>query len=578
MRPSLRSTGPALAVALALALAACGGTGTPAPSGQSAAPSSSSGGTATGGTVRIGIGGAPDSLNPGNGLLSEAYTLYELVYDTPISITSAGEYVPELATDWSPSDDGLTWTMTIRDDVTFHDGEPLTAEDVAYSIQLYKDTEDFPYLPSYASYFDTIEAPDPTHVVLTTTDPLGNFEANMVFMYVLPKHIWENVDDPVAFQNEEMIGSGAFKLVENVQGESTTLAANEDYWNGRPNVDQVIFQTISNADARVTALTNGDVDAITEFPATAVPALNNADGVTVHIADIGAGGDIRDVFFNVVDPANCPTDDPETDEDESGVCSGHPALQDKAVRQALAMAMDKQQIIDVALLGLGSPGVALVPPGLGDFYLGEGSDNGFDVDAANQLLDDAGYKDTNGDGVRECLPDQDCPTGDLTLRFNYADDIDTAAREADLIAGMWEQIGVKIDIQGLDADTLTSVCCPSFDYDVILWGWGADPDPAFLLGVAICDEISTGFSETGYCNPQYDDLYSQQGVETDHATRVEIIHQMQQILVDDVPYIIPYYQQTRQAWRSDKFIGWLEDDPTLGLEAPDNLTVISQAQ
>jgi peptide/nickel transport system substrate-binding protein len=571
MRPFIRSTGPAVVIALGLVLASCGGSpsATQQPSsGASAGASASGGETPTGGTVRIGIGGSPDSLNPGNGLLSEAYTLYELVYDTPININAAGEYQPELATDWSVSDDGLTWTMTIRDDVKFHDGTPLTAEDVAYSIQLYKDTDAFPYLPSYASYFDTIEAPDATHVVLTTSDPLGNFEANMVFMYVLPKHIWENVEDPVAFDNAEMIGSGPFKLVENTQGEHTTLAANKDYWKGAPNIDEVIFQTYSNADARVTALTNGDVDAITEFPATAVPALQNADNVEVHIADIGAGGDIRDVFFNSLDPANCPEGD--------GVCTGHPALRDKAVRQALQMAMDKQQIIDVALLGLGSPGVSLVPPGLGDFYLDQPTT--FNVDAANKMLDDAGYVDTNGDGIRECLSTQDCPTGDLTFRFNYADDIDTAGREADLIQGMWEQIGVKINIQGLDPDTLTSVCCPSFDYDVILWGWGADPDPAFLLGVAICDEIPTGFSETGYCNPAYDDLYSQQGVETDHTARVAIIQQMQQILVEDVPYIIPYYQQSRQAWRTDNFSGWLADDPTLGLEAPDNLTVIHPAQ
>jgi len=96
--------------------------------------------------------------------------------------------------------------------------------------------------------------------------------------------------------------------------------------------------------------------------------------------------------------------------------------------------------------------------------------------------------------------------------------------------------------------------------------------------VAICDEITTGFSETGYCNADYDDLYAQQGVETDHATRVGIIQEMQRILVEDVPYIIPYYQQSRQAWRTDTFTGWVANDPTLGLEAPDNLTVISQAQ
>ena len=171
--------------------------------------------------------------------------------------------------------------------------------------------------------------------------------------------------------------------------------------------------------------------------------------------------------------------------------------------------------------------------------------------------------------MRECLPDQECDT--LTFRFNYADDIDTAPREAELLQAMWSEIGVAIEIQGLDPDTLTSVCCPSFDYDIMLWGWGSDPDPAFLLGVALCSEIDTGFSETGYCNPEYDALYESQAVEQDHEARVEQIIEMQQILIDDVPYIIPYYEQEKEAWRTDTFTGWVADDPTLGLSAATSL-------
>ena len=130
----------------------------------------------------------------------------------------------------------------------------------------------------------------------------------------------------------------------------------------------------------------------------------------------------------------------------------------------------------------------------------------------------------------------------------------------------------------MDPDTLTSVCCPTFDYDVMLWGWGSDPDPAFLLGVALCGEIDTGFSETGYCNPAFDELYDQQGIETDPTARVEMIHEMQQILVEDVPYIIPYYQVSIQAWRTDTFTGWLDIDPTLGLEDAANLIALRPAE
>src|SRR5215210_4334058 len=117
MGSSYRARALPVVVTLGLILAACGAQSSTSPSASAQASSN-----LTGGTVRIGIGGSPDSLNPGNGLLSEAYTLYELVYDTPIAVNAAGEFVPELATEWSPSDDGLTWTMHIRDDALFHDG------------------------------------------------------------------------------------------------------------------------------------------------------------------------------------------------------------------------------------------------------------------------------------------------------------------------------------------------------------------------------------------------------------------------------------------------------------------------
>ncbi|HEX2368426.1 MAG TPA: ABC transporter substrate-binding protein, partial [Acidimicrobiia bacterium] len=126
-----------------------GTTGEPTDTTGEPSDTTASASGATGGTVRVAYGGSPDSLNPGNGLLAESYTMYELVYDTPISIDIDGNYVPELAEEWSVSDDGLTWTLDLVEGATFHDGTPLTAEDVKYSLELYRDTEAFPYMPAY---------------------------------------------------------------------------------------------------------------------------------------------------------------------------------------------------------------------------------------------------------------------------------------------------------------------------------------------------------------------------------------------------------------------------------------------
>ena len=525
----------------------------------------SGGGSGTGGTVRVGWGGSPDSLNPGNAILAEAYTLFELVYDTPIGLDLDGNYVPELATDWSVSDDGLVWTMSLVDNAVFHDGTPLTSEDVKFSLELWRDTEDFPFLPSYPDVF-TIEAPDPATVVLTTEEAIGNFESRMVFMYIVPKHIWEAEADAVAFDNAEMVGTGSFSLLEHRQGEFVRLAANENYWAGAPAVEEVVFQTIENPDARVTALRNGDVDMITEMPNTAIATLEGDSNVEVVTGDPLAPS-LSDIFFNIVPEELCPPED--------GVCSGHPALLDLQVRTALAHAIDKQQLIDVALLGLGSPGISLVPSGLGDWFNSSLTDYAFDLDAANQILEDAGYVDSDGDGVRECLADQDCDT--LTFRINYPNDSDTAPREMELVSGWWSEIGVASTIQPLDPDTLTSVCCPTFDFDVIRWGWGTDPDPGFLLGATLCSEIDSGFSETGYCNEDYDALYDAQAVETDPEARREMIWEMQEILLRDLPYIIPYYDQAVQAYRVDTFTGWQTGASKVALEDPSSLNVIRPA-
>lgn len=558
-------------VILVLVLAACGAD-QPAASadgsgGESAAPGASSGSTATGGTVRIGVGGYPDSLNPGNAVLAEAYDVYELVYDTPLAVNAAGEFGAKLATEWTNSDDPLTWTVTIRDDATFHDGEALTADDLAFSIELYRDTE-YPLLTSYAVDFVEVAVVDETTITLTTESemPPAIFETNLAAFYVLPQHIWEG-EDPIEFENAEMIGSGPFTFVEATQNEFVELAANPDYWGTAPSIDGVIIQTISNADARVTALTTGEIDAITEFPATAVSGLTNNEDVLVNIAET-PGGQLRDIFFNIVEEENCPPDD--------GVCTGHPALKDVAVRRALAHATNKDQLIQVATLGTGSPGLTLVTPAHGDFYASEIEDYAFDIAEANALLDEAGYEDTDGDGVRECLADQDCD--DLTFRLNFPDDSDSAPREAEELQDTWTQAGVAVQIQGYDPDTLTSVCCPGFDFDVIIWSWYTDIDAGGLLGVATCAEIPTGFSESGYCNPAYDELFDAQAVELDRDTRIEQIHEMQQILVDDVPYIVPYYFVSIQSWRTDTFTGWVEGSPTLGLQDPSQLVVLRPAQ
>jgi peptide/nickel transport system substrate-binding protein len=244
------------------------------------------------------------------------------------------------------------------------------------------------------------------------------------------------------------------------------------------------------------------------------------------------------------------------------------------VRLAMAHGTDKQQIIDVVLLGLGAPGTTLIPDSLGVWYNNSLEDYAFDIALANQILDDAGYADVDGDGIRE-MPDGSNP---LNFRINWPSDSTNAPRVAEMLSESWGQIGIGLQLQALDADALTAVCCPAFDYDVIIWGWGSDPDPSFLLSVMTTDEIPTGLSETGYSNPEYDALYQEQQLERDLQTRIDMVWEMQRMVHEDLPYIIPYYALEVQAFRTDRFTGWITDAGKIALDDLSSLLVITPIQ
>ena len=529
-------------VILSLVLSACGGSGDAA-------------------IVRIGWAGSPDSLNPGMAILTEAYTIFGLVYDTMYSLNLDGSFTLNLADSVVRSDDGLVYTFKIKDGVKWHDGKPLTAEDVAFTYNLYKDTPEYPYLNGYyTTYFSSIEARG-NEVILTLTEAIPNIESQLVFLYILPKHIWEGVNK-LEYENTEMIGSGPFKMAEYAQNEFVRLTANKEHFSRPPKVDGVVFQTFENQDALVQGIKTGQLDLITEMPNTSVESLKTEKNVQVVIGAPFSPG-VTDIIFDQVDPDNCP-------KDAGGLCTGHPALRDRNVRLAMAHATDKQKLIDLILLGLGTPGLTLIPDGLGVWYNDSLKDYEYDVTKANQILDDAGYKDTNGDGIRE-MPDGSRP---LTFRLNWPSDSITSPRTAELLSEMWGEIGITLEMQAVDPDALTAQCCPAFDFDIMIWGWGSDPDPSALLYVYTSEGIPSGSSETGYSNPKYDELYAKQQTELNFETRKSIVWEMQKIVHDDVVYIIPFYDAETQAYRSDRFTGWITDQPKVELSDVTSLVMV----
>ena len=520
--------------------------------------------------ARIGYGGSPDTLNPGTAVLTEAYTIFALVYDAMYTYNLDGTYSLGLAESVDRSADGLTYTYKIRSGIKFHDGQPLTARDVAFTYNLNKAHAEYPYMNPYTASMESITAPDDTTVVIRLNAVIPNIESQLVFQYVLPAHVWQAHAAGAAaveFENETLIGSGPFKLLEYKQGEFVRLGANKQHFSRPPKVDEVIFQTIGNPDALVQAVSTGQVDMITELPNAAAEKLGKAPNVKVVSAAPFAPA-VSDIIFNQATSASCPS---------KSACTGNVALQDRQVRVALAHATNKQQLIDVLLLGKGTPGLTLIPNGLGMWFNNSLQDYEYNPAKANKILDDAGYQ-TMTDGYR-CLTDtaknSRCDLGRLNFRMYWPSDSVDAPRMAELLAGMWKEIGVGVQPQAIDPDALTALCCPAFDFDIMLWGWGSDPDPNLLLNVMRTESIATGSSETGYSNARYDALYEQQSVELDLKKRQALVWEMQRQVHEDAVYIIPYYEMQVQAVRTDRFTGWIVDQNKLDLSDVSSLVNIT---
>ena len=537
-------------IILALLLSGCG-------SGLRAAP-----------YVRIGWNGEPDTLNPGMAQLNESFSIFSLIYDTLYILNLDGSYSLSLAESVDVSEDGMVWTFNIREGVVFSDGRPLTAGDVAFSFNLYSNAEEFVFMPGYTTYFESVEATPENEVVITLTEAIPNMESQLYALYVLPRHIWENIEDPTTLDLpiSQSVGSGPFKLVEYVPGQFIRLESRRGHYLYSPKIGGVEFRIYTDISSMIQDFSNKQLDVIASLPVDAVSALEGMSGIQV-VAGPPVAPSVSDIIFNQVDTENCPVD-------AGGLCTGHPALRDRNVRLAMAHAIDKQTLIDEVMLGLADPGLTLIPKGLGSFFNSSIRDYDYDVGRANRILDEAGYTDTDGDGVRE-MPDG---SRDLTFRLEWPDDILYARDEAELLKIMWGQIGIAVVMLPVEAGELTSRCCPAFDYDILLWEWGSDPDPSFLLSVMLTDEIPSGYNETGYSNSQYDELFAKQATALDDEERRRFIWQMQNLVHDDVVYIIPFYQKAVQAYRSDTFRGWLINSGNLDLTAPSSLGIVEPLQ
>lgn len=504
--------------------------------------------------LTVGLTQDLDTPNVTAGELVSSFELFTLQYASPTDLAAEDfATVPGLAESWEVSDDGLTVTYVLREGLRWSDDTPLTAEDVAYTINRARDEEWLNYTSTVANL--AAEARDERTLVVTTKVPDPRLPGLQV--YVVPKHVWEKV--PAGEVSEypalDGVGSGPFTLAEWKKGQFWRMVANPNYWRGRVAIDEVVFRVFRNADAMVAALRNGEIDAAHNVPASAFPDLQTEEGI---VAVAGEQGGFDYLVLNSYD-GRPPRDTSKFD-------APHPALTDLRFRQAIAHAIDEETLVERVLDGIGTPGTTMSPSANPAWMpeLTEEDTYEFDLEEARRILDEAGYVDSDGNGIRELDGE------DIVLRYALRSESETSKPYAEFITGWLEQIGIGSRFATYDDGQLLEVAGKG-DFDLYVWGWTPFVDPDPMLSYFTCDQISVDasdftnyYNDAGFCDPEYDRLYEQQNRELDPDRRREIAHEMLRRFYASASYIVLATSPDLQAYRTDRFAGWVRQPAGTG--------------
>ena len=513
------------------------------PAGASTAPAPKAAHAQQPKILKVAVTQEIDSLNPfmsitrtGTDILRTAFdylTVYSQKDQTPIK---------SLAESWETSDDKLTWTFHMRKGVKWSDGEPLTAKDPAFTYnKMMTDETARTANGSFVTQFESVEATDDDTLVIKTKVPQATMLA--LDIPIVPEHIWSKMSDIGAEPEFPMVGSGPYTVTEFKESQFVKMKANKNYWRGAPKIDELHFIYYRNADAAVTALQSGQVDLVNRLTPTQFDALKGSPGIEVN--------DAQNRRFNeiLINPGAATNDD-------KPIGNGNPALKDVALRRAIATAIDSKTMVDKVWGGYAEEAKGYIPPVFSDYTWNPPDDvkRNFDLDEANRMLDEAGYK-KGSDGIRT-----DKQGKPLNLRLLMHSETNLDETGGPFIKGWLKDIGINVTLQPR-SDEQVGQDTTLGEFDLAFSGWNANPDPDYVLSLQTCANRPNAQGEGGtpdsfLCDQEYDDLYAEQLKEFDPAKRADIVKQMQERLYDQATLVILGYDHALEAYRTDAFEGF----------------------
>ncbi|HEV7344462.1 MAG TPA: ABC transporter substrate-binding protein [Devosia sp.] len=448
----------------------------------------------------------PASLDPHVSTAANDFRIAVNLYDGLVrNKPGTLEIEPALATDWTISEDGLEYTFNLREGVTFHDGTPFNAEAVKFNFDRMLN-EDHPFastgpfpLSFYFSAVENVEVVDDMTVKFTLNEPFAPFMSNLASptgLIVSPAAVEQYGAD----YGRNPVGTGAFKFEEWQSNTSVVASRNEDYWDGAPPLEAVIFRPITDANTRVAEMLSGGIDVLLETPPDNVAQFRD-DAAYEVVEAVGPH-----VWYVMLNAKEGP-------------------FADKRVRQAVNYAVNKESLVEDVLQGTASVSAGPIPPAFNWAYNEEVDPYPYDPERARELLAEAGAEDASltflvtegGSGMLDPVP------------------MGTAI-QADLAA-----VGLNVDIQTYEWNTFLSEVNPGLEgkADMAEMAWmTTDPDTLpFLTLRTAAFPSEGGFNSSYYSNPEVDALLDQARQATDQAERAELYKQVQEIVHEDAPWL-----------------------------------------
>lgn len=428
----------------------------------------------------------PATLDPRSASGDSEIAILNAVYDYLIDTDAAFNLIPRLASSWELSDDGLTHTLHIRDDAVFHDGSPVTVDDVIWTIQWQLAAEGT--VANLLSMVESVEAGDGHSVVITLSEP------NPDFLYTLSENKIVILKSEAENVGEVFNGSGPFVLEEMIPGDRAIMTANANYWDGAPDIERLEFIFFDDQQAGIAAVQGGTVDGILR--------LNNASFL----------GFVGDVSFNT-------TDIPGNGHHLARLRADRAPGDDVRVRQAFKLATDRRAIWERIQLGFGAVGKdSPIGPAFGQYFLAEAEVPPRDPQAAAALLAEAGYPD----GL------------DMVL---HAPNSGSFPDLAQTLAAQWEEAGIRVEIQLEDENTYWVE--DWMEVDLGITGWGARATPQIYLDIAY--KTGAAWNESRYSDARVDELIDIGRSSLNQEKRIAAYKEIQQIMLDSGPIIVPYF-------------------------------------